>query len=75
MQFGDDDRLVDGLQGGIISAVHAQDFQSIHCLRAQVMVLMCSDTLRLLVMVTLRIFTVVVCSMPGIGSGGCTCVF
>ena len=38
-------------------------------------VLMCSDTLRLLVMVTPRIFTVVVRSMPGIGGGGCTHIF
>ena len=33
------------------------------------------DTLRLLVMVTPRIFTVVVRSMSGIGGGGCTRIF
>jgi len=37
-------------------------------------VLMCSDTLRLLVIVTPRIFTFVTRSMPGIGGGGCTLV-
>jgi len=77
LQFGDDDRPVDSLQCGIIYAVYAQDFESIHCLRARADDgRMCSHMLRLLVMVTPMIFTAVVRSMPGIsGGGGCTRVF
>ena len=34
LQFSDDSRTVNGLQYGIIHAMRAQNFQSIHCLCA-----------------------------------------
>jgi len=36
LQFGYDNRPINGLQCSIVHAVCAQDFQSIHCLRARV---------------------------------------